>query len=98
MHTELAEERGHVNLDRALGEVESARYLFVGSALYDQPQNIKLAAGQRVDGRRQCANYCFVLRKTWLLAGGETGLPFALRDVTRSFGHRLACWGRPYHA
>jgi hypothetical protein len=35
MHTQLAEERGDMNLDRSLGQVEGARYLLIGQALHD---------------------------------------------------------------
>jgi hypothetical protein len=52
VNAKLVEERGHVNLDRTLSEVEGARYLLVGTALHDQAQNIALAAGQHVDSRR----------------------------------------------
>ena len=46
MDSKLAEERGHVNLHGALAELEDARDLLVGPALYDQIQNIPLPAGQ----------------------------------------------------
>jgi hypothetical protein len=42
MNAELAKKAGHVNLDRALGELQSAGYLLIGSALHDQPQNVEL--------------------------------------------------------
>jgi hypothetical protein len=46
MGAEFLEHCTHVNLHRALGELEGAPYLLVGHALGHQAQNVSLTAGQ----------------------------------------------------
>ena len=42
MDAKLGEERGYVNLDRPLGELERTRYFLIGQTLDDQIQDLSL--------------------------------------------------------